>query len=219
MNRCCLPPQDHLPWKWLALSDDNTEDKCPMWRRPSYGNFCDLRVYQWCGQPHASPWGSKIYGQSQLLKLQWILIMQSINIKQMHFTNRFCIFITILFHYNTLQFLAHTLGFAEAQHSTNTGIHMVLLCLDVGRTFSAVIEDWRREFDMWRRSTIIGMLRWWLQWWGWWKMLGWWVMMGGDAPHQFLVWQQFWHEWPKKEVSPYTVNSEDTFEHLRWRLN
>jgi len=23
----------------------------------------------------------------------------------------------------------------------------------------------------------------------------------------------------KKEVSPYTVNSKDTFEHLTWRLN
>ena len=51
------------------------------------------------------------------------------------------IFIILLFHYITLRFLAHMLGFAEAQHSTNKGNHTVLLCLDVGRTFSAVIED------------------------------------------------------------------------------
>ena len=37
-----------------------------------------------------------------------------INIKQMHFTNRFYIFITLLFHFITLQFLARMLGFAEA---------------------------------------------------------------------------------------------------------
>ena len=124
-----------------------------------------------------------------------------INIKQMHFTNRFYIFITWLFHYITLQFLAHTLGFAEAQHSTNTGNHTVLLCLGVGHTFSTVIENWRCKFDMWRRSMVIEMMRWWQQRWGWWKMLGWWVMMGGDAPHQFLVRQQFWREWQKRSIT------------------
>ena len=43
-------------------------------------------------------------------------------------------FIVLLFHYIALQFLAHTLCFAEAQHSTNKG-------LEVRHTFSAVIED------------------------------------------------------------------------------
>jgi hypothetical protein len=75
---------------------------------------------------------------------------------------------------------------------------------------------------MWRRSADIQMLRWWRQWWGWWKVLGWWVMMGRGAP-RINFWREwnegrFWCKRPKKG-SPYTVNSEDTVEHLRWRLN